>query len=93
MNTNERTTKWHVCYRRNSGEDILLEMSSFQECLSTSAELMIPSNYMICIERNGERIKRWDREIIAGSNKWLNCQPDSFEILGKLITIKKVIRL
>ncbi|EOB0174181.1 TPA: hypothetical protein ACHYEQ_004218, partial [Salmonella enterica] len=86
----KKNTKWHVFYRRNSGEERLLGMSSFQECLSASAELMTPSNYMICIKRNGERIKRWDREIIAGSNKWLNCPPDSFEILGELITINKV---
>jgi len=49
-------------------------------------------NYMICIEENSERIKRWDREIIANCNKWYICRPDDFEILGKSITINKVIR-
>ena len=89
MKTNKKDTKWHIFYRKNSGEEILLEMSSFKECLSASKELMTPSNYMICIERNGERINRWDREIIAGSNKWINCPPDNFEILSELITINK----
>lgn len=76
-------------YHKNSGEEISLKMSSFKECLSVSKELMTPLNYMICIERSGERIKRWDREIIAGSNKWINCPPDNFEILSELITINK----
>ncbi|EIP9483258.1 hypothetical protein ACAH48_001160 [Escherichia coli] len=90
MKTNKKDTKWHIFYRKNSGEEVLLEMSSFRECLSASKELMTPSNYMIYIERNGERIKRWDREIIAASNKWINFPPDNFEILGELIIINKV---
>lgn len=92
MKTNEKDTKWHIFYRKNSGEEVFLEMSSFRECLSASKKLMTPSNYMICIKRNDEKIKRWDREIIAGSNKWLNCPPDNFEILGKLITINRIIK-
>lgn len=69
MKTNKKDTKWHIFYRKNSGEEVLLEMSSFRECLSISKELMTPSNYMICIERNDERIKRRDRKIIAGPDK------------------------
>ena len=29
MKTNKKDTKWYIFYRENSGEDILLEMSSF----------------------------------------------------------------
>lgn len=42
MKTNKKDTKWYIFYRENSGEDILLEMSSFKECLSASKELMTP---------------------------------------------------
>ncbi|EEQ5619040.1 hypothetical protein GN258_004633 [Escherichia coli] len=92
MKTNKKGTTWHIFYRENSGAEVLLEIPSFRECLSVSKELMPPSNYIICIEKNGERIKRWDREIIAGSNKWINCPPDNFEILGELITINRTIK-
>ncbi|WP_252499930.1 hypothetical protein [Escherichia coli] len=51
MKANKKTTKWHIFYRENSGEERLLEMSSFLECLSVSEELMTPSNYMICIKK------------------------------------------
>ncbi|WP_309188662.1 hypothetical protein [Escherichia marmotae] len=67
MITNKKDTKWHILYRKNSGEEVLPEMSSFRGYLSIPKELMPPSNYMA--ERNGERIKRQDREIIAGPDK------------------------
>ncbi|MDS1634223.1 hypothetical protein [Escherichia coli] len=56
MKTNKKGTTWHIFYRENSGAEVLLEIPSFRECLSVSKELMTPSNYMICIEKNGERI-------------------------------------
>ncbi|MBH3156845.1 hypothetical protein I5P92_13835 [Serratia ureilytica] len=92
MSKNQKKTLWRVSYRKNTGEDITLGMPSLEDCLSKSKELMTPLNYTIHIEKNEEVVKRWDREVIAGSNKWKRCNPSDFEILGKLITIKKVIK-
>lgn len=92
MSKNQKKTQWRVSYRKNTGEDVTLNMPSLEECLSKSKELMTPLNYTIRIEKNDEGEKRWDREVIAGSNKWKHCDPDDFEILGKLITINKVIK-
>ncbi|ATF94483.1 Uncharacterised protein [Cedecea neteri] len=92
MIINEENNQWRIFYRKNTGEDITLEMSSLERCHLEVEELMTTLNYMICIEENGERIKRWDREIIANCNKWYICRPDDVEILGELITINKVIR-
>ncbi|WP_337047681.1 hypothetical protein [Serratia liquefaciens] len=84
--------QWRLTYRKNTGEDVALEMPSFEHGNAASKELMTPLNYIIRIEKNGETVKRWDREILAGSNKWKSCNPDDFEILGALITINKVIK-
>ncbi|WP_350984155.1 hypothetical protein [Serratia marcescens] len=53
--------QWQVTYRKNTGEDTALEMPSFEHCNATFKELMTPLNYIICIEKNGEAVKRWDR--------------------------------
>ncbi|EER8432577.1 hypothetical protein ACMB9U_005447 [Escherichia coli] len=80
-------------YRKNSGEDINITSLTFKNSLLAARTLMVPENYMICILRNGERVRRWDREILAGSNRWYKCSPDNFEILGKLPIINKVTTL
>ncbi|WP_252990926.1 hypothetical protein, partial [Shigella sonnei] len=77
------TNSWSVIYRKNSGEDINITSLTFKNSLLAARTLMVPENYMICILRNGERVRRWDREILAGSNRWYKCSPDNFEILGK----------
>ncbi|MFV1478635.1 hypothetical protein [Serratia marcescens] len=92
MPKNQKKTQWRVSYRKNTGEDVTLDMLSLEDSLSKSKELMTPLNYIIRIEKNDEVVKRWDREVIAGLNKWKRCDPDDFEILGKLITINKVIK-
>ncbi|MEG6501239.1 hypothetical protein QTN73_29705, partial [Escherichia coli] len=84
---------WSVIYRKNSGEDINITSLTFKNSLLAARTLMVPENYMICILRNGERVRRWDREILAGSNRWYKCSPDNFEILGKLPIINKVTTL
>ncbi|EAW8181758.1 hypothetical protein HX52_05715 [Salmonella enterica] len=92
MTVNDENNQWRISYRKNTGEDVTLEMQSLEHCLLKTEELMTHLNYMICIEKNGEKIKRWDREIIANCNEWYSCRPDDVEILGELITINKVIR-
>ncbi|MCF4071823.1 hypothetical protein L2V95_25615, partial [Escherichia coli] len=87
------TNSWSVIYRKNSGEDINITSLTFKNSLLAARTLMVPENYIICILRNGERVRRWDREILAGSNRWYKCSPDNFEILGKLPIINKVTTL
>ncbi|WP_252182891.1 hypothetical protein [Escherichia coli] len=76
-------------------EPVTINITSltFKNSLLAARILMVPENYMICILRNGERVRRWDREILAGSNRWYKCSPDNFEILGKLPIINKVTTL
>jgi len=90
MVINNENNQWHIFYRKNTGEDIALKMPSLEYCLLKAEELKTHLNYMICIEENGERIKRWDREIISGSNKWYSCVVDDIEIPGRLIEINKI---
>lgn len=46
-------------------------------------------NYMVCIEENGERIIRWDRDKIGGENRWRKVDTDAFEMLG---IVREVVR-
>jgi len=90
MTVKRKKSLWRIFYRKNTGEDITTELNSLEECLLETKKLMTPQNYIICIENNGERIKRWDRETISGSNRWYSCAVDEIEILGRLIEINKI---
>ena len=68
------TNSWSVIYRKNSGEDINITSLTFKNSLLAARTLMVPENYMICILRNGERVRRWDREILAGSKMDKACE-------------------
>ncbi len=82
--------EYHVHYRKNTGEDIRIFTDNLNECVRKIWELKNHTNYMVCIEENGERILRWDKEITFNSNKWKSCPPDELEIIGKIPVIEKI---
>lgn len=83
-------TFWRVFYRKNIGEETTKEMKSFEDCLLEDKKVMVPRNYIICREDYSERVKRWDREIISGSNRWYSCVVNETEIPGRLVEINRV---
>ncbi|ENY3090141.1 hypothetical protein ACFW8Q_001696 [Salmonella enterica] len=89
---NKKTNKHVIHYRENTGIDIRIDQPSLARSIIESENLKTLSNYMVCIEENNKRIKRWDREIFGNEAKWRSCPPDKFEILGKLILVYKVAR-
>lgn len=85
-----KKNEYHVHYRKNTGEDIRIFTDNLNECARKIWELKKPTNYMVCIEENGERILRWDKEITFNSNKWKSCPPDELEIIGRMPVIEKI---
>ncbi|EEM1820009.1 hypothetical protein GKA92_17770 [Salmonella enterica subsp. enterica] len=92
MLANKKTNKYVIHYRENTGIDIHINQSSLANSMIESGKLKTQNNYMVCIEENNVRIKRWDREIFGNQTKWRACPPDKFEILGEIILNYKVTR-
>ncbi|EBB3816493.1 hypothetical protein RPT62_001370 [Salmonella enterica] len=89
---NKKTNRYVIHYRENTGIDTHINQSSLANSIIESGKLKTQNNYMVCIEENNVRIKRWDREIFGNEIKWCACPPDKFEILGKLTLVYKVTR-
>ncbi|EKP7536899.1 hypothetical protein P3133_000873 [Salmonella enterica] len=89
---NKKTNTYVIHYRENTGIDIRKDQPSLASSIIESEKLKTLSNYMVCLEENKKRIKRWDREIFGNEAKWRSRPPDKFEILGKLTLVYKVAR-
>jgi hypothetical protein len=85
-----KKNEYHVHYRENTGEDHRIFTENLNECARNILELKNLTNHMICVEENGERILRWDKEISFDSNKWKPCPPDELEIIGRIPLIRKL---
>lgn len=85
-----KRNEYHVHYRKKTGEEIRILTDNLNECASKIWELKNLTNYMVCVEENGERILRWDKEITFDSNKWKSCPPGELEIIGKMPVIEKI---
>lgn len=92
VETEKENKTYVVHYRKNTGEDIRISMPSLKQSIDETKKLKTPSNYIIYIEENGRRIKRWDREIIENSNKWRSRPIDETEITGELMMIYRATK-
>lgn len=90
--SNKKINEYAIHYRENTGIDIRINQSTLANCIIESGKLKTTKNYMICIEENNKRIKRWDREIFGNATRWRTCPPDRFEILGEITLSYKVTR-
>lgn len=79
-----------VTVRNNEGVDSNYSVLSTEEASATVKQHAQNNNYMICVEIDGERTDRWDRERYKGENRWLRTAPDAFETLGKIREILRV---
>jgi hypothetical protein len=55
-----------------------VEGSKLAKTLRTTA------NHMVCIDVDGERVNRWDRDRIEGENRWKKTDPGEMETLGPI---------
>lgn len=89
---NKKINKYVIHYRENTGIDIHINQNPLANSIIEPGKLKTQNNYMVCIEENNVKIKRWDREIFGNEIKWRTCPPDKFETLGKLPLVYKVTR-
>ncbi|ELE6319715.1 hypothetical protein RMP33_003965 [Salmonella enterica] len=90
--SDKKTNEYAIHYRENTGIDIRINQPTLANCIIESGKLKTTKNYMICIEENNKRIKRWDREIFGNETRWRACPSDRFEILGEITLSYKVTR-
>lgn len=78
-----------VVIRDNSGSDTIIDVASTVEASSVVKAHATPSNHMIYVLVDGDRVDRWDRDRVKNENRWVRTNPDEFEVLGQ---IREVIR-
>ncbi len=84
----DKLPKIRIHYRSNSGEDVYLNASSTSEAITQAAQFRITDNHMVCIERDSDRIHRWDRDRVIAGNRWRKVvDPYEMEVLGKITQI------
>lgn len=81
--------KVHV--RSNDGSDNYHPATDEPDALQTAKKHRNAGNYMVCIETDGVRAHRWDRNKIEGENRWRRVDPDNFETLGRLRIVRRVV--
>lgn len=75
--------------RSNDGVDVYLPAESEEAATAIAKSVRVTTNHMVCIEVNGERTKRWDRDRIEGENNWRVTDPDEMETLGKIRIVRR----
>lgn len=73
-----------VIVRSNKGIDIEHNVDTTEAASSMVKQNAITDNHMICLEIDGIRTQRWDRERIVGENRWKVTEPDEMEVLGQI---------
>lgn len=76
-----------VTLRSNSGVDSTFEVESTEEATILVKQYARPEYHMICVEIDGERTDRWDRERVKGENRWVRADPDDIETLGRVTEV------
>jgi hypothetical protein len=85
--TGNRCETIRVHIRANTGVDSFLDVLSLRAALDAAKRARTPQNHMVCVEVNGERIHRWDRNRVVQQNRWRKTDPDEFEVVGPIRTV------
>lgn len=81
-----------VTNRANDGVDAARESTDTASAERLAKGLRTTANFMVCIEVDGQRVKRWDRSKDVGENRWRSVDVEAFETLGKLREVQRVKR-
>lgn len=79
-----------VTVRTNEGENKTVPASDVADAMCIAKKLRTPDSYMVCVVQNGVRTMRWDRATIVGENRWCQEDPDAFELLGAVRSVRVV---
>jgi hypothetical protein len=84
------SSKIEVTVRANSGENKTIPASDVENAMSIVKENRTTDNHMVCILQNGVRTQRWDRATFVGENDWHREDPDAFETLGQIRSVRVI---
>lgn len=76
--------KIEVVVRQNDGGESVRLASDESDAQSLVKASLTPSNHMVRMDVDGERWQRWDRDRVAGQNRWRDVDPHSFEVIGPI---------
>ncbi|WP_241299365.1 hypothetical protein [Burkholderia stabilis] len=78
-----------VCVRSNTGEDAEQALKDEGEAQTVAKAARVTTNHMVCIEVDGCRMQRWDRDCVVGENRWHKVDPDEMETLGPIREVRR----
>lgn len=78
-----------MTFRSNDGEDHAVEVAGLDDAKKRAKNYRTNENYMVCVMEDGNRILRWDRDGMIGSNRWRAVDPNEFETLGPLRAVTR----
>lgn len=73
----------------NLGNELTTPVADQTEAVKLAKSLRITSNHMVCIDIDGERLNRWDRDRIEGENRWSKTDPNEMETIGPIRMIRR----
>lgn len=68
----------------NQGEEISTPVSDQAEATKLAKSKRVTANHMVCVDVDGMRHSRWDRDRIVGENRWSKTDPGEMETLGPI---------
>ncbi len=68
----------------NLGVETITPAADQAEGVKIAKKLRTTTNHMVCIDVDGGRVNRWDRDRIEGENRWKKTDPSEMETLGPI---------
>lgn len=68
----------------NLGVEANMQAVDLAEGAKLAKTLRTTTNHMVCIDVDGERVSRWDRDRIENENRWKKTDPSEMETLGPI---------
>lgn len=68
----------------NLGEEVITPAANQTEATNLAKSKRVTANHMVCIDVDGMRHSRWDRDRIEGENRWARTDPGEMETLGPI---------
>lgn len=73
----------------NLGVEAITPAANQAEAVRFAKTLRTTASHMVCIDVDGERVNRWDRDRIEGENRWKKTDPNEMETLGPIRQIAR----
>jgi hypothetical protein len=75
--------------RANTGVDTKTKVADMAIAKATAKDARVTANHMVCIDVDGYRHSRWDRDRVTGTNHWRKVDVNEMEVLGPIREISR----